>query len=62
VEEGSVVTIYLEPAPHLSPKIERCFQQVLDELQKTPLVLPDGSGRILQIKLRPDEGIELALA
>ncbi len=62
VEEGSLVTIYLEPAPHLSPKIQRCFQQVLDELQKSPLVLPDGSGRILQIKLRPDEGIELALA
>lgn len=62
VEDGSLVTIYLEPAPHLSPKLERCFQKVLDELQKSPLVLPDGSGRIVQIKLRADEGIELALA
>ncbi len=62
VDDGSTVTVYLEPAPHLSPKLERCFQQVLDDLQKSPLVLPNGSGRIFQIKLRPIEGIELAVA
>ncbi len=62
VDDGSMVTIYLEPAPHLSPKIERCFQLVLDELQAIPMALPDGSGRIFQIKLRSGEGIKLAMA
>jgi hypothetical protein len=62
VESAEGVTVYLEPAPHLPPKIERCFQKVLDDLQKTPLILPDGSGRIVTLKLRPNEGIKLALA
>lgn len=62
VDDGSAVTVYLEPAPYLSPKIERCLQQVLDDLQKKPLILPDGSERIFQIKLRLSEGIELAVA
>jgi hypothetical protein len=62
VDDGSVVTVFLEPAMHLSPKLERCFQIVLDDLQKLPLFLPDGSGRIFQIKLWPSEGIALAVA
>ena len=61
VDDGSAITVYLEPAQHLSPKIQRCFQQILDESQKTPMILPDGTGRTFQIKLRLDEGIELAL-
>lgn len=61
VDDGSIVTVYLEPAPHLSPKITRCFQEILDESQKTLLILPDGSGRTFQIQLRLTEGIELAL-
>jgi hypothetical protein len=62
VETAESITVYLEPAPYLPPKIERCFTDFLDELQKEPLLLPDGSGRKFVLKLRLDEGFKLAIA
>jgi hypothetical protein len=62
VETEQSITIYLEPAAHIPPKLDRCYRDFLDQLQNTPLILPDGSGRICTLKLRPNEGFKLAIA
>ena len=62
VETEKSITVYLDPAPHLPPKIRHCIAVFLDDLQKEPLVLPDGSGRKNILELLPVEGIKLAIA
>lgn len=61
VQDGNSITVYLYPAAHLPPKLRKCFEQILDELQQKPLILPDSSGRTFLLKLLPPEGIKLAM-
>ncbi len=62
VETAGCITVYLQPAPYFPPKVERCILEFLEGLQNVPLVLPDGSGRTVVLKLGPPEGFELAIA
>jgi transposase len=62
VATKSEIAVYLDPSPYLPPKTARCMRSFLDDLQQTPLLLPDGSGRTVVLKLRPTEGIQLAIA
>ena len=62
VESDTSIEIYLEPSAYLPPKIEKCFRQILEEIQQNPLRLPDGSGRTVVVKLNGKEGIRLAVA
>ena len=61
VETAECITVYLQPAPHFPPKVERCILEFLDGLQNVTLILPDGSGRTVVLKLGPPEGFELAI-
>jgi hypothetical protein len=41
IQNGDSIIVYLYPAAHLPPKLRNCFEQILDELQQKPLILPD---------------------
>jgi hypothetical protein len=62
VQTDQTIVIYLYPAAHMPPRIKKCLEQFLDDLQKEPLVLPDGSGRTFLLQLMPPEGFKLAMA
>ncbi|HEX2956246.1 MAG TPA: hypothetical protein VHO70_05425 [Chitinispirillaceae bacterium] len=61
VQNGTTITVYIYPAAHLPPKLRGCFEQILDEVQQKPLLLPDGSGRTFTLRLAPPEGFKLAM-
>jgi len=61
VQNGNSIVVYLYPAAHLPPKLRKCLEQILDELQQEPLILPNGSGRTFSLKLVPPEGFKLAM-
>jgi len=61
VQTDQTIVVYLYPAAHMPPRIRKCLEQFLDDLQKEPLVLPDGSGRKFEIQLMPREGFKLAM-
>lgn len=61
VQNGTTIVVYIYPAAHLPPKLRTCFEQILDEVQQKPLLLPDGSGRTFTLQLASPEGFKLAM-
>jgi hypothetical protein len=62
VQTDQMIVVYLYPAAHMPPRIRKSLVLFLDDLQKEPLVLPDGSGRTFSLQLMPPEGFKLAMA
>ena len=59
-EDSHRVEAHLLPTPNLSPKVRKILRELLDHLNASGLMMPDGSGRSLQLFLGEKAGIELA--
>lgn len=60
IEHPDHVQAHLLPTPNLSPKVRKIFAELLDNLNASDLLMPDGSGRPLTLVLGEKAGIELA--
>jgi len=57
---GNELKVTLYPTAHHPPARRKLIEELLDQLNQTGVIFPDGSGRRIQLELGKKEGIELA--
>lgn len=59
-QTGTELKATLHPTAHHPPALRELIEELLEQINQTGLILPDGSGRTVRLELGKKEGIELA--
>ena len=62
IEHGDEVEVLLNPTANYPPKLTRIVHDMLEQINATGPLMPDGSGRRLRFRLAENEHIQLAIA
>ncbi|MCP4553735.1 MAG: hypothetical protein GY834_17220 [Bacteroidetes bacterium] len=60
-EEKDSLAVTLKPEAHLAPKLQIVIDNVLTEINKNDLRMPDGSNRKIALTLNQEIGLEIAI-